>query len=237
MASAIPKSTQNKSKWDTGIFEDWRRARFPKVATLEPGGLFKHYDLHKAQSLEVLLIQMDALSLKYWLTKFIQEVAKPSRERYPPKRYTRLCVEYVVSSRKRKRSWILILPMLRTKGAVVLLYVALVIIYSNILIVQLYLGLPLYSLWVFYLSTSSRCTDSCVGLALWICKQGNILLMGLKSFSSPYGFQLVLHWVSKLIHLTRMRCFRLVTTTWIINEFEKLASRTRFVLLVVRLLR
>ena len=140
MASAIPKSTQNKSKWATGIFEDWRRARFPKVATLEPGGLFKHYDLHKAQSLEVLLVQMDALSLKYWLTKFIQEVAKPSRERYPPKRYTRLCVEYVVSSRKRKRSWILILPMLRTKGAVVLLYVALVIIYSDILIVQLYLG-------------------------------------------------------------------------------------------------
>ena len=61
--------------------------------------------------------------------------------------------------------------------------------------------------------------------------------MGLKSFSSPCGFQLVFHWVSKLIHLTRMRCFRLVTTTWIINEFEKLASRTRFVLLVVRLLR
>ena len=44
------------------------------------------------------------------------------------------------------RSWILILSMLRTNGAVVLLYVALVIIYCDILIVQLYLGLLLCSL-------------------------------------------------------------------------------------------
>ena len=28
---------------------------------------------------------MDALSVNYWLTKFVEEVAKPSKERYPPK--------------------------------------------------------------------------------------------------------------------------------------------------------
>ena len=33
--------------------------------------------------LEVSLVQMDALSLNYWLTKFIQDVAKLSKERYP----------------------------------------------------------------------------------------------------------------------------------------------------------
>ena len=39
--------------WVAGIFEDWRRARFPKVATLEPGVLFKRYELHKLQALKV----------------------------------------------------------------------------------------------------------------------------------------------------------------------------------------
>ena len=74
--------------------------------------------------------------------EFIQEVAKPLKERY----LTRLCVENVVSLEKRMRSWILILPMFRTRVALILLYIALFIIDSDILIVQLYLGLPLYSL-------------------------------------------------------------------------------------------
>jgi len=28
---------------------------------------------------------MSVLSINYWLTKFVQEVTKPSKERYPPK--------------------------------------------------------------------------------------------------------------------------------------------------------
>ena len=74
-----------KNKWVARIFEEWGKARFSKVATLEPGGLFKEYDLHKVQSLEIPLLQMDTLSVNYWLTKFVEEVAKPSKERYPPK--------------------------------------------------------------------------------------------------------------------------------------------------------
>ena len=31
------------------------------------------------------LVEMDALSLNYWMVKFGQEAAKPSKERYPPK--------------------------------------------------------------------------------------------------------------------------------------------------------
>ena len=73
VASAISKSTQYKNKWAVGIFEQWQKVRVPKVATLEPGGLFKNYDLHKVQSLEFPLLEMDALSLNYWLAKFIQE--------------------------------------------------------------------------------------------------------------------------------------------------------------------
>ena len=33
----------------------------------------------------VSLVQMDTLSLNYWLTKFIQEVAKPLKERHQAK--------------------------------------------------------------------------------------------------------------------------------------------------------
>ena len=61
------------------------RVRLPKEATLEPGGLFKNFDLHKVQSFDVPFLEMDVLCLNYWLAKFIQEVAKPSKERYPPR--------------------------------------------------------------------------------------------------------------------------------------------------------
>ena len=56
------------------------RLRFLKIG--EEPDFFKHYELYKVQPLEVSLVQMDALSLNYWLTKFIQEVAKPSKD--PP---------------------------------------------------------------------------------------------------------------------------------------------------------
>ena len=67
------------------FLEECGKDQFPKVATLEPGGLFKEYDLHKVQSSEISLVQMDALSVNYWLMNFVQENAKPSKERYPPK--------------------------------------------------------------------------------------------------------------------------------------------------------
>ena len=40
--------------------------------------LFKDYDFHLVQSLDTSLIEMNALSLNYWLSKFVQEVAKSS---------------------------------------------------------------------------------------------------------------------------------------------------------------
>ena len=50
------------------------------MPSLEQGGLFKNCDLSKVQPLNVPLLEMDAGSLNYWITKFVQEVAKPSKE-------------------------------------------------------------------------------------------------------------------------------------------------------------
>ena len=37
------------------------------------------YDLHKVLTLDVPLVEMDALSLNYWMTKFVQEVTRPPK--------------------------------------------------------------------------------------------------------------------------------------------------------------
>ena len=64
--------------------------RFMKNASiiapiLDPGGLFKGYDLHKVAQLSISIEEMDAVTLNYRLSKFVMEVAKKSGERYPPK--------------------------------------------------------------------------------------------------------------------------------------------------------
>ena len=64
-----------------------------KSARLDPGGLFKDYDLHKVATLSTGIEEMDALSLNYWLSKFVMEVAKKTGERHPAKTlYGMVCV-------------------------------------------------------------------------------------------------------------------------------------------------
>ena len=82
---AVPASTKYKNKWAEGIFSEWRRLREVEVPVLDCGGLFKDYDLHKATALSADIARMDAQSPKYWLSKFVMEVAKMSGGRYPPK--------------------------------------------------------------------------------------------------------------------------------------------------------
>ena len=65
--SAVPKS-----------LEQWQKQRLIKVPNVEVSGLFKDYDFHLVQSLDTSLIEMNALSLNYWLSTFVQEVAKSS---------------------------------------------------------------------------------------------------------------------------------------------------------------
>ena len=69
-----PNSTQYKNKLANGIFEAWQRQRLAKVPIVEV-----------VESLETPLVEMSALSVNYWLTKFVQEAAKPSKERYSPR--------------------------------------------------------------------------------------------------------------------------------------------------------
>ena len=51
--------------------------RFSELGNiLDPGSLFKDYYLHRVRSLEEKLEDLRAsLSLNYWLTKFVQEIA------------------------------------------------------------------------------------------------------------------------------------------------------------------
>ncbi|KAL9976726.1 hypothetical protein ACROYT_G014053 [Oculina patagonica] len=78
-------STKYKNKWAVNIFAEWQRLREVKVLVSDCGGLFKDYDLHKVTAVSADIAGIDALSLNYWLSKFVMEVAKKSGERYPPK--------------------------------------------------------------------------------------------------------------------------------------------------------
>ena len=74
---AVPSSTKYNNKWTLSGFGEWQFARTIKVPVLDPGGLFKDYDLHK---ISTGIEEMDALSLNYWLSKFVMEVAKKTGE-------------------------------------------------------------------------------------------------------------------------------------------------------------
>ena len=61
--------------WAAGIFEDWERVRSVKFPIVEVGEVFKEYELDKVQPLTRPITEMDALTLNYWLSKLVQEVA------------------------------------------------------------------------------------------------------------------------------------------------------------------
>ena len=44
--------------------------------------MFKEYDLQRVQSLDEKLEDLDSLSLNYWLTKFVQEVANKNGRQF-----------------------------------------------------------------------------------------------------------------------------------------------------------
>ena len=45
---------------------------------LDSRGLFKDYDLHKVVQLSTSIKEMNAVTLNYWLSKFVMELAKKS---------------------------------------------------------------------------------------------------------------------------------------------------------------
>lgn len=72
---------------------EWQNARTVKICTIEPGGLFKDDDT----GLDVLELterieNMNARSLNYWLSKFVQEATNKSGGRYPSRTlYSLVC--------------------------------------------------------------------------------------------------------------------------------------------------
>ena len=93
---AVPKSTRYKNKWSVPIFEHWQQVRSVKFPIVE------EYELDKVRSLTQPITEMDALTLNYWLSKLVQEVAKCSKDPYPPKiRCTRLSAAFSDSWWKR----------------------------------------------------------------------------------------------------------------------------------------
>ena len=46
----IPSSTKYKNKWAVAIFDEWQISRSVIAPVLDPGGLFKGYDLHKGHT-------------------------------------------------------------------------------------------------------------------------------------------------------------------------------------------
>ena len=77
----------------------------------------KEYELDKVQPLTRPITEMDALTPNYWLSTFVQEVAKCSKDPYPSKTFTRLCVAFANSWWKRTQPSSSISWTLRTKGA------------------------------------------------------------------------------------------------------------------------
>ena len=75
---------------------DWQISRSVIAPALDPGGLFKCYDLHKVAKLSTSIEEMDAVPFNYWLTKFVMELAIKSGERYPPKAVYRIVCDALV---------------------------------------------------------------------------------------------------------------------------------------------
>ena len=81
---AVPASNKYENKWTVSIFAEWQRLREVQVPLVDCGGLFKDHDLHKVTALSADITGMDALSLNYWLSKFVMEVAKsPVKDTFP----------------------------------------------------------------------------------------------------------------------------------------------------------
>ena len=65
----------HKEKWTVEVFRTWQAACEQKFCILDPGSAFKDYYLHCVRSLEEKLEDLANLSINYWLTKFVHEIA------------------------------------------------------------------------------------------------------------------------------------------------------------------
>ena len=73
------KSTQYKDKWTVKVFRTWQAACKKKFCILDLVSVFKVYYLHRVQSFEEKLEDLASLSLNYWLTKLVHEIANKNK--------------------------------------------------------------------------------------------------------------------------------------------------------------
>lgn len=83
--SVVPATTKYATKWGLKIFKEWQKNRRNCDPLKEESSLWSLQDLRSIQVLTTNIEDMTASSLNFWLSKFIQEVAKQDGERYPPK--------------------------------------------------------------------------------------------------------------------------------------------------------
>lgn len=62
-----------KNKWAKTLFVEWQRARAVQFPVLDCGGVFKDYEWNKVKPLSEKIEEMDAVTLNYWLSKFVTE--------------------------------------------------------------------------------------------------------------------------------------------------------------------
>ena len=63
----------------TSGLRSWQAACEQKFCILDPGSVFKNYYFHRVRSLEEKLEDLASLSLNYWLTKFVHEIANKNK--------------------------------------------------------------------------------------------------------------------------------------------------------------
>lgn len=75
--AAVPSSTKYATKWAVTVFNEWKVSRREKEVKLRSSSE------KPLQNLDTELKEMNAESLNYWLTKFVEEVSKKDGEAYP----------------------------------------------------------------------------------------------------------------------------------------------------------
>ena len=88
-----PPSTRYATKWAIKIFNEWRGAGEVKEVETNNVG-FGIDDGSSIQWLCIPLQEMDAVSLAFWLRKFVGEVANTNGESYPAR--TLYCLYFVL---------------------------------------------------------------------------------------------------------------------------------------------
>ena len=78
---AIPSPTNYKNKSAVTIFGEWKISQLVKAPVLDPGGLFKGYDLHKVAQLSTSIEDMDIVTLNYWLSTFVMSQGRDIHRR------------------------------------------------------------------------------------------------------------------------------------------------------------